>query len=66
MKKSVVKELLAATISQIKNTQKWNQELRDAGRANQINEMKLHYMDGRREAFEELLREPKAKKKGKK
>ena len=63
--KSIAKKLLEETTTRIKYTQKWNAELRDAGRANQINEMKLHYLDGRREVLEELLREKKAKKKKK-
>lgn len=56
MKKKIVTDLLAEVNAQIKYTEKWNKELRDTGKAKQINEMKLHCLDGKREALEEILK----------
>lgn len=62
MKRKIVEDLLKEVNTQIKYTEKWNKELRETGKAKQINEMKLHCLDGKREALEEVLKRAKADK----
>lgn len=62
MNKKIVTDLLAEVNTQIKYTEKWNKELRETGKAKQINEMKLHCLDGKREALEEVLKRASEKK----
>jgi hypothetical protein len=59
--KNALKSFLAQIESEIKTTQVWNQELRDQGRAAEINELKLHYLDGQWHAITKMLAESQKK-----